>query len=114
MAIPERNAILDGVITFVTCNIYGFYWYYRALNDLYEYLGQENKAVVEALIGLVTVGIYPTYRIAKLIPEAQAKAGVPVEDVTTIMLVLRIVLFPLGIVTVIHGQGKLNEIATGK
>ena len=99
------------VLSFVTCGIYALVWTYNVTNEIKNYLVKEDiNPGLDVLLCIVCFPyyIYWLYKVAKLIAEMQAKAGLPVQDDSTLYIVLAV--FGVGFVCPAMIQTKLNEI----
>jgi hypothetical protein len=111
--VNKRNVGLAIVLTLITCGIYGIFWFISLTNDVAKL--SEDSSFSGGLAFLFTIltcgiyGIYWSYRIGKLIAEAQAKKGVSVNDNSILYLVLH--LLGLGIVVYILAQSDVNSMA---
>ncbi|MBQ6103637.1 MAG: DUF4234 domain-containing protein [Kiritimatiellae bacterium] len=110
----KRNIVLYIVLSFVTCGLFGFYWFYVLNEDTNKVSGHPealNGALV-ILLTLVTCGIYALvwmYNMGSRIDEAKAKRGQPGGNSATLYLVLAI--FGLAFVSEILLQSELNKLA---
>lgn len=65
--LKKRDILIMLVLTFVTCGIYGIYWYFVAISELNDEMNrifpQEKtiNPVIAFLLGMITCGIYPVY-----------------------------------------------------
>lgn len=112
MATENRSIALCIVLSIVTCGIYGLYWYYCILSDLYALNGMENSAAMDLVLSIITCGIYAWYVLYKmggLLKEAKERNGVTASDNSVMFLVLG--LFGLGIIVYCIVQNELNELS---
>src|SRR5262245_49179699 len=110
----ERNVVLILVLWFVTCGIYGLVAFYQIGCDLNAHRRRNQLSPgVDILLGFLTCGIwwiFAVYKYAEVLREITAEEGGPVQDVTTICLVLEVLKYfgcP-GIVSVMVLQNELN------
>lgn len=108
----KREPVLAAVLPFVTCGIYGFYWWYVAITDIKNALGREDiNPTTEILLGIVTCGIYfvyLAYKYPQLMLEMQDRVGLPRNDISTLSLILSVVgLYPIASLMI---QTELNKI----
>jgi len=78
------------------------------LDEMYTYLDEPSNAIVDILIGVVTLGIYLAYKLAKLTMEVNAKAGLPADDKVVLYIIFALV--GLAWVNVILTQNDINKI----
>ena len=110
-----RNVGLSILFCILTCGIYNFFWISMLSNEVSEYLGEERKGTMDAILGLVTCGlyfIYWNYKEGKAIADAQEKAGVRVTDNSIIYLVAS--LFGFGMIPVWIMQSDFNKIVSNR
>ncbi|MCL2456695.1 MAG: DUF4234 domain-containing protein [Defluviitaleaceae bacterium] len=99
------------LLTFVTCGIYGIYWYYMLLTNMYELNKQENTAVMDIVLSLVTCNLYFIYlahKLGKVESAVQSRYGMPEKDDSLLYLILAVV--GLGIVVYALLQLNLNKL----
>lgn len=112
--VQRRDIAIAIILTFVTCGIYGIYWFIVLTDDVKTASGDDKLAsgglaFVFTLISCGIYGIYWAYKIGELMKIAQQKNGTEVKDNAVLYLVLE--LFGLGIVTYALVQSDLNTIA---
>ena len=112
--VQRRDIAIAIILTFVTCGIYGIYWFIVLTDDVKTASGDDKLAsgglaFVFTLISCGIYGIYWAYKIGELMKIAQQKNGTEVKDNADLYLVLE--LFGLGIVTYALVQSDLNTIA---
>ncbi|CAH1201788.1 hypothetical protein PAECIP111893_01726 [Paenibacillus plantiphilus] len=111
--ITQRNIVLAIVLTFITCGIYGIFWFISMTDDVGKLNGDYTfTGVKNFLLILVTCGIWGfiwAYQVGKQLAEAQRKRGLTVTDNSTLYVVLTI--FGLGIVTYALVQSDVNRLA---
>ena len=113
-AIQKRNLALYILLSFVTCGIFGIYWFYVMNEDTNKVSGHPeamNGAMV-ILLTFITCGIYSffwLYNMGTRIDEAKARRGMPGGSSGTLYLILGI--FGLGLVSEILLQNELNNLA---
>ena len=103
------------VLWFVTCGIWGLVALYQAGSDLnaHRKRSEELNPGLDIFLGILTCGIwfvYVLYKYAQVLKEITEQEGGPVQDVTTICLVLQICKYfgcP-GVVSVLILQNELN------
>jgi hypothetical protein len=105
------NIVLDIVLTFVTCGIYGLVWQARMFRVANGFLGEDRfNFWMYFLLSIVTFGIYGIYvqyLFGKALPEIQAKQGAKVNDsLPTLALILSVV--GLQIVAMAIEQNEIN------
>lgn len=111
--ITQRNIVLAIILTFITCGIYGIFWFISMTDDVGKLSGDHSfTGVKNFLLVLVTCGIWSfiwAYQVGKHLAEAQRQRGLVVNDNSTIYLILSI--FGLSIVTYALVQSDVNKLA---
>ena len=111
--IKERNIVVAILLSFLTCGIYGIYWFIVLTDDASRANEDPNFTGVKAfLFTLITCGIYGfywNYKIGKEMYEANQKNGINSSDNSALYLIISI--FGLSIITYCLVQSELNEIA---
>lgn len=111
--IKKRDIVTSIILTFVTCGIYGIFWFISLTDDVREVSGDERLSGGKCfLFTIITCGIYSfywAYLIGKAMMKAKAKNNQTADDNSLLYVVLQI--FGLGIVTYCLVQGDLNTIA---
>ena len=110
--VKRREVGLAILWSFLTCGIYGLYWFIKLTDDVAYLSDDDSMTGIKALIfTLITCGIYFiywNYKIGQMTYQAQERAGVPGKDNSVIYLVLS--LFGLGIITYCLVQSDVNNI----
>ena len=59
----KRSVVKSVIFTFITCGIYGLYWYYKMTNETHQAVGRETTASggKAVLFAIITCGIYMIY-----------------------------------------------------
>ncbi len=109
----ERNIAMAVILTFVTCGIYGLYWFVKMTDEVKEASNntQMQSGVLALVLTLVTCGLYGlywAYQMGKLLETAQKNHGLTAKDNSVLYLILEF--FGLGIVDYCLIQNDLNEI----
>ncbi len=111
--VERRNIAVAIILTFVTCGIYGIYWYIKMNDDLKTTTGDEFfSGVKNFLLTIVTCGIwgyYWSYKVGKASMTIQQKNAEEVSDSAILYLVLT--LLGLNIVVWALLQSELNKFA---
>ena len=111
--IKERNIVVAILLSFITCGIYGIYWFITLTDDAAKVNGDPDFTGVKALIfTLITCGIYGiywNYKMGKEMYEANKKNGIDTSDNSILYLVLG--LFGLSIINYCVIQNELNTLA---
>lgn len=111
--IEERNIAMVIILSFITCGIYGIYWFVKMTDEAKQLSSSDNAGGGLAFVyTLITCGIYTiywNYKMGKNMYEAGQKYGINIEDNSVIYLVLS--LFGLGIVSECLMQNDLNKFA---
>jgi hypothetical protein len=111
--ITKRDIVVAIILTFVTCGIYGIYWFIVMTDDVNS-LSDEKMASggTAFLYSILTCGIYAlywNYKIGQKMAEAGKKYNKPINDNSVLYLVLSI--FGLGLVNYCLIQSDLNRFA---
>lgn len=112
----NRNIVLYIILSFVTCGIFSFVWYYQLARDFESQQpplqnSLPTSAAVTLLLYIVTCGlygIYVAYIWGKATPELFARYGRTADDRSLIYLLLAI--FKLDIVTMCVIQNDINTL----
>lgn len=111
--IKERNIVVSVILTFVTCGIYGIYWFITLTDDVAKSNSNTDftgvKAFIFTLLTCGIYGIYWNYKIGKEMYEANQKHGINANDNSVLYLILSLV--GLSIVTYCLVQNELNTLA---
>ena len=112
--IPKRNIGLYVVLTFITCGLFGLYWFCTLNDDTNQVSGHTEAmgGVAALLLSIVTCGIYSLfwmYNMGTRIDEVKMRRGMPCGNTGTLYLILALVGF--GWVSEILLQGELNKLA---
>jgi len=89
--IKRREIPTQILLTFITCGIYGIYWRYCILSDIYNLLGEPNTAVTDIILTIVTCGIfalYLYYKIGSKLMQLRIKRGLTPKDDSVVFLLL--------------------------
>lgn len=113
LLITKRDIVVAIILTFVTCGIYGIYWFIVMTDDVNS-LSDEKMASggTAFLYSILTCGIYAlywNYKIGQKMAEAGKKYNKPINDNSVLYLVLSI--FGLGLVNYCLIQSDLNRFA---
>ena len=111
--IRERNIVVNILLTFITCGIYGIVWFINLTDDA-AYLNEDRdfSGGKAFLFGIITCGIYTiywNYKMGKELYEGRTKRGLAATDNSVLYLILSIL--GLGIVNYCLMQNDLNEVA---
>ena len=111
--IKRRDIVTSILLSFVTCGIYGIFWFISITDDARIVSGDDHLSGGKCfLLTLVTCGIYGfywAYLMGKAIMQAKAKNDMPADDNAMLYVILQI--FGLGIVVYCLVQNDLNAIA---
>ena len=112
--IQKRNLALYIILTFVTCGLFGIYWFCTLNDDTNKVSGhpEEMRGIVALILTNVTCGIYGliwSYNMGTRIDEAKTKRGMPGGNSGTLYLILALVGF--GWIAEIILQSELNKLA---
>lgn len=111
----QRNIVVALILSFVTCGIYGIYWFVKMTDESNELLGDptQTSGGVAFLLSLVTCGIYAIYwyyKMGKKMYEVHLKNNQPATDNSILYLILALI--GLGIVNYCLIQSEINRYAT--
>jgi hypothetical protein len=116
--IVRRDVVVTVLLMLVTCGLYWLYWNYQTTNELKALTGKEDiNPGLELLLSLVTCGlfgVYTEYRNAQLITEQMRARGRPHEDKSTLILILNLAAYFVGLTWVVASaflQQELNALA---
>lgn len=109
----KRDIVVAVILSFVTCGIYGIYWFITMTDDS-NTLATDNKTsgAMAFLYSLITCGIYGiywNYMMGKKMYEAGLKYGKNIDNNSIIYLILSI--FGLQLVNYCLIQNDLNKFA---
>ncbi len=111
--VKNRNIVVQILLSFVTCGIYGIYWFITLTDDAAAKAGDTNFSGGKSfLFSLITCGIYTWYwyyKMGKTLQTAGEANGVAISDNSVLYLILGI--FGLGIVNYCIMQSDLNKLA---
>ena len=102
------------ILSLLTCGIYGLVWFVKLTNDSNS-IAEQNKTAsggMAILLTMLTCGLYSfywVYKLGKKIHEGGTRYGVPVEDRSTLYIILTVLGF--GIVAYVMAQSDLNKFA---
>ena len=112
--IKKREIVVNIILTFITCGIYGIVWFINITDDVAvvseDHTISGGKAFLFTLITCGIYGIYWSYQMGKKLYEAKTKKGLYAFDNSILYLVLNLV--DLGIVNYCLIQNELNEMAS--
>lgn len=112
--IPFRNIVISVVLSFLTCGIYGIYWFI-VMTDESNNLSEDPTCASGGMAVLYTIltcgiyGIYWNYKMGKKLAEAGRLYDIPIVDNSVLYLILAI--FRLDVVNYCLIQSDLNKFA---
>ena len=113
MYIRYRNVAVCILLSFVTCGLYGLYWFVCMTDEANAVSGEPDTSGGAALLlSLVTCGIYYfywNYKMGDKLDKARAYNGVATGSLGIVFLLLSI--FGLGIVSEALAQNEINKYA---
>ncbi|MBI4566595.1 MAG: DUF4234 domain-containing protein [Planctomycetes bacterium] len=112
----NRNILATLLLTLVTCGIYGLVVQYLIGEELNAHRRKEELSPgLDVLLYVLTCGvwgIYVHYRYAQALKESCESERLPVQDVTTVCLILQVcsLFMPgfLGLVSLLILQNEMN------
>lgn len=107
--IEERNVGLAILFSFLTCGIYTLYWHYKMSEEFRQLTGDPSlpDGAMTILLGIVTCNIYLLYWHYKMGQACDQLKGDPNGNTGVIYLLL--MLFGLGIVSLVLEQSAINQ-----
>ena len=108
----QRNIVVSVILCFITCGIYGIFWFITLTNDAarlnnnYNFSG--GKAFLFTLLTCGIYGIYWNYKMGKELYEARLKKNMYSSDNSILYLIL--CLFGFAIVNYCIMQNDINEM----
>lgn len=111
----ERRSIVKAVIfSFITCGIYGIYWFYKMTDECHYAAGRQTTASggMAIVYSLVTCGIYMfywMYKMGETLAEAKRNRGIYADSNDSLMYLL-FAFFGLAIVSEALIQSTLNDL----
>ena len=110
--ITKRNIALCIIFCFITCGIYGIYWFICLTNEV-NALSKEGgtSGVLAFIFTLITCGIYGfywAYKMGEKLDKAKQNRGIPATNGGILYLLLFIF---GGIITYALIQNDINQLA---
>ena len=108
----KREPGLVILFTFLTCGIYGIWWYHTYATEIKNALNRQDlNPTTDLLLTFVTCGIWGIiafyYNYPKLFVDMQRRVGLPPNDISTTTVLLGILFAPVSIYMI---QSELNRI----
>ena len=120
MLLEKRSVATVILLSFFTCGLYLFYWYFKVYEELEFITGKtptENGYGLDLLLVIITCGIwgiYVDYKISLAIFEYQKRSGLPASDTSMVAVVLDVVgyvsAYGTGIVSSAIHQDQINGL----
>ena len=93
---PILNPITVVILAMVTCGIYPLVWMFKRAAEINVFLGREEIKTTHLIIGLfcfplILMGIW---KMIKALPEMGQKAGVQIEDRSTLLMICALCVAP--------------------
>lgn len=111
--IKQRNIALAIVLSFVTCGLYLFYWFYCMTKEVTEnnntYKTSPGLAILFMFLSCGIYTLYWYYQMGCALDEIKTSKGMPASGHGILYLLLGI--FGLGIVSYALIQSELNSVA---
>ncbi len=91
----NRNIVLCIVFSFISCGIYGIYWFFKLNDEINSLAGEQNatSGIMVFLLSIVTCGIYMWYWLYQMgtrVDRIKQNRGVASESSHILFLVLGI------------------------
>ena len=108
----NREPLTVILLSIVTCGIYALWWSYTYATEIKNALGREElNPGMDIVLTFVTCGLWGVYafyfKYPKLLTEMQPRAGLPVNDISLITLLMAFVFSPVSFFLI---QSELNKI----
>lgn len=111
--IKQRDIAISIILSFVTCGLYGIYWFVVVTDDIANVSGDYSITGMKAfLLILITCGIYSfywAYKMGQQIDDIKRKQGMQTGGTETAIIYLILQIFGLQIVNLILMQSELNR-----
>ena len=112
-AISKRSIAVAIILTFVTCGIYGLYWFIVMTNESNSISDSKTASGgIAFLLTIITCGIYGlywNYKMGEKIHNAGKKYNISIENNGVLYLILYLI--GLGIISYALMQKDLNKFA---
>lgn len=113
--VKEKSIALNVVLTFVTCGLYGLYWFYTIAKDLNDLCASQHQEkgpdpFLVVVLSIVTCGIYQIYYMYKAgkMVSSLTKNGQHLSDDSVVLMVLAIL--QLSLVSYCILQSNINGL----
>ena len=114
----QRESWLVPLLTLITCGFYGWYWHYKATEELKVLTGRADlSGLKDILLGAVTCNFYvwyAEYRNAQIVTTLMQQRGVAHQDRSQTVLILNVLTPVLGVTGYVARkvlQDEYNEVA---
>ncbi len=110
-SIKERNIFLSIFLTFITCGIYGIYWFFSTVNDIYKLDEATDNLTLDVILYLLTgslYGFFILYKVSKKLVSIKTKLALDSTSNTAVLIILKI--FILDILNTCILQDELNNL----
>ncbi len=110
----NRNIALCVIFSFITCGIYGIYWFIVLTDELKQYSGDNETAsgglaFVFTLISCNIYGWYWAYKRGENIDVMKSRQNIPSSNHAILFIILQAL--GLGIVNYCIMQNEINKMA---
>ena len=110
--VQKRNIVSCIVLTFITCGLYGIFWFISLADDVNTVTGvQDTSGGMVFLLTLITCGIYGlywAYKCGEKLDMAKQRRGIPSGNGGILYLILYIF---GGIIAYAIIQNEVNNLA---
>lgn len=109
--IENKNIGKCIVFTFLTCGLYGLFWFAGIINSICDLKNQKRTGATDILLALLTCGLYGIYlyyRIGDDIETIRRQRGLERRDSGVLYLILGLI--GLSLVDLILAQDTLNKL----
>ena len=107
----KRSVATVVILTLVTCGIYGIYWYWISIKELYNAGGKSiadlDPVIQFVLLFLYVGGVFFAINANDNINEVKMRNGTPAADNKTLWIVLSLIC-PIAMIALV--QNEMNSL----
>lgn len=107
----KRSVATVVILSIVTCGIYGLYWYWVSMNELYnagrKSIGDLPPVVQFILMFFYVGGVFFAINANDNINEVKMRNGMPAADNKILWIILSLV-FPIAMIALV--QNEMNSL----
>ncbi len=108
----KRSVVTVIILTIITCGIYGLYWYYKTMEEMYnaggKSLGNLTPIIQFVLLFFYVGGVIFAINADDNINEVKARMGISPSDQKIAYILLELV-FPIAVLALV--QNEMNQLA---